>query len=109
MANTKSKALNMLETSKTLSERASQYYTAIARDIKDSTITVLEKKIEKLKNKVFDLSDFTLEADANAGQRRMSQEDCQSQLQQLLDTQYAIKVLELELKLKTDIYKELFD
>jgi hypothetical protein len=105
---TSTKALEMLKKSQSVSERAEAFISGIQRDIKDERITVLERKIEKLKEKEFELSDFALETDANRGTRRMTQDDCKNRFAELMDTKYEIKMLELELKLKIEIYNELF-
>jgi hypothetical protein len=102
------KALEMLKKSKSVSERAEAFIGGIQRDIRDEKITTLERKIEKLKEKEFELSDFALETDANRGMRRMTQDDCKNRFSELMETKYEIKMLELELKLKTEIYSELF-
>lgn len=101
-------AMTMLQNSKSVSERAEAFYGGIKRDINDEVIVSLEKKIEKLKEKEFELADFSLETDMNRGQRRMTQEDCTSRFRELVDVKYKISILELELKMKSAIVKELF-
>lgn len=103
-----SNAMTMLQNAKSVSERAEAFYGGIKRDINDEVIVSLEKKIEKLKEKEFELADFSLETDVNRGQRRMTQEDCTNRFRELVDVKYKISILELELKMKSAIVKELF-
>lgn len=102
------KALEILQKSKTVGERAEQYSQAIKKDLEYEVIRSLEQKIEKLKSRIFDLGDMTLDTNLNKGLVRMSQEDCQARFKELISAEYELLLSEEELTAKKEIFAKYF-
>lgn len=108
MAKNETKAFGLLSTSKTTKEKAKAYAPSIRRDLLNSFIIELERKKDKINDKLFDLQEFTLDSDLNAQQKRMSMEECKTQFNEILALEYELKLIEMELKAKREIFEEYF-
>ncbi len=102
------KALALLKKSKSTTERASKYASRIAQSLRVDKIIPLEEEIEKIDDKIFDLQDFSLETDLNAGMKKLTKEDCEKRFGEIIDLQVKKTVLELKLKATQEAYDELF-
>ncbi len=101
-------ALSLLRKSKSTEERAEAFYNGIARDLKIDLIDDLTRKREKLEEEKFELEDFTLSTDQNAGQRKMTQEECKAKFARLIQIDYEIEILDLEIQVKSAAYEKYF-
>lgn len=104
----KKNALQMLQTRKSTSERANHYYTSTKRDLRLDVIVPLERKKEELENKIFDLENFDLETDRNAGRTAMTQAEVQKRFKDLIEARYELTLVSLELEAKEKIFNEYF-
>lgn len=102
------KALTLLKSNKSVSERAEAYVKSIARDIQKNKIDVLVSKKEHLEDEIFELENFTLNTDRNANLRAMTKDECQERFERLIDAQYELKLLALELEVKEAAYANYF-
>ncbi len=103
------KALSLLESNKTTKEKASSYVVSIARSLKRNVLETLQDKIDKLKDENFDLENFALDTDLNKNLRQMTKEDCELRFKKLIDNQFEIEMLELELASKTKVFNTYFN
>jgi hypothetical protein len=108
MKNNAAKALRMLENTKSVSERASTYFTSIKRDLYDEVIKDKERAIEIKEDKIFDLSDFNLSTDYNKGMQRMTKEECKNRFIQILNLKAEIALQKLELQTYKEEFVDLF-
>ena len=70
-----SKALNLLQSNKTLAQRATEVIERIKKDTEITFIDLLQRKIDNLSDQIADLSNFSLETNLNKGQMALSIED----------------------------------
>lgn len=103
-----SKALSMLQKRKSTSERADQYFKSIRRNIEISLIFDLERKKEALEGKIFDLENFDLETDHNAGRSAMTQDQAEARFVELINANYELELLTLEIDSKKEIFAKYF-
>jgi hypothetical protein len=104
-----SKALELLGKSKTVRERADSYVVSMKRNLQKKILDTLQDKIDAIKDKNFDLENFTLDTNLNAGVRQMSKEDCESRFEQLINNQFELQLLEAELKVKQEAFNQYFN
>ncbi len=102
------KALNLLKTNKTVSERASNYVVSIQRNIQRDVIDQLIARKEKIEQDLFDLADFTLDTNLNAGQKRMTKEDCEERFKRIIDLEYQLTIVGYELEIKQKSFNKYF-
>lgn len=102
------KALTMLQKRKSTSERAEQYFKSIKRNLEIKLIFELERKKEVLEGKIFDLENFDLETDHNAGRSALTQDQAEARFQQLIEASYELELLNLELESKREIFNKYF-
>lgn len=103
------KALELLKTSKTVTERADSYAKSIKKDLEYKVIRALEQKKEGLESKVFDLQDFNLHTNHNEGKVANTQAECQARFEQLINAEYELELVSLELEAKRKIFNKYFD
>ncbi len=94
------KALDFLSKNKTISERAESYTNGIKKNIQYSILTSLENARDKIKSEIFDLQDFNLTTDLNKDMRRMSQQDCEARFIKIIELEYELTLMEVEIKSK---------
>jgi 5,10-methylene-tetrahydrofolate dehydrogenase/methenyl tetrahydrofolate cyclohydrolase len=101
-------ALKMMKTNTTVKVRAEKYATAIKRNLQADIIDVLVKRQEQIDSDIFDLQNFNLDTDVNAGQKAMTKEDCQDRFAKIIQLEYEMKIVELELKVKQESFDKYF-
>lgn len=104
-----SKALNIMQKSKSVEDRAVDYLESIKRNIQADTIDVLLKKRDKIKDKISGVLDFTLQTDLNAGQSSITRDDCESRFKRAMEYEYELEILNLEIEAKEAIFAKYFD
>lgn len=102
------KGLDLLKKSKSTNERAEAFYNGIARDLKIDVIDTLTRKKEKLEEERFELEDFTLGTDVNAGMKKMTQDECKAKFARIIEIEYELEMLDLEIESKTAAYEKYF-
>lgn len=102
------KALTLLEKNKSVKERSESYVKSIKRSIFRNEIEKIQDKIDKLNEKNFDLENFSLDTNLNAGLKQMTKEDCEARFVELINNRFEIEMLTLELESKTKIFTEYF-
>lgn len=103
-----SKALEMLKSNKSVSERAENYATAAKRNIQRDVIDTLVAKIEGMEDELFELTNFQLETNVNQGYVQMTKEAVESRFKKIIDLEYKLKLSELELKTKQESFNKYF-
>ena len=102
------KALEMLKTNKSVKERAEHYIESIKRNIQTDVIDAIVKRREDLTYQLFDLADFTLETNINSGREAMSREAVEERFKKIIDIEYKLKLIELELSTKQASFDKYF-
>ena len=74
MATKETKALELLKNNKTVKERAENYIVSVKRNIQRDVIDALVQKKEQMEDELFELTNFSLEMDANRGFEAMTKE-----------------------------------
>ena len=108
MAKSNMKALELLKTNKTVSERAENYVTSVKRNIQRDVIDALTAKKEGMEDELFELTSFNLETDMNRGQHTMSKDAVETRFKRIIDLEYKLKLVELELKTKQESFDKYF-
>jgi len=98
------KALDLLKTNKTVSERAEQYATSMKRNIQKNVIDVLISKKERYEDDLFELTNFTLDTNINQGMNQMTKEDCEKRFTKIIEIGYNLELLTRELDIKQAIF-----
>lgn len=104
-----SKALELLKQSKSVAQRAAQYVTSVKRDIQRDVLDALTKKKEALDDELFDLSNFSLETDMNAGRKQMTKDDVLVRFKRMIQIEYELKLITMELEVKQTAFNAYFD
>ena len=107
-ASTKTKALTLLESNKSVKEIAGSYLSSIKRNLQASVIDNLKTKIDTLTDRRFSLQNFNLTTNLNNGVVAMSREECEKRFKDLIDLEYELSLTEMELKIKTKSFNEYF-
>ena len=102
-------ALAMLSRSITASERAEDFAKRIKKNIQKNTLDVLEEKIEKLGDIIFETKDFSLNTDLNKGQQALTMSECQARFEKIIELEFEKKLLERELRIKQTSFDNYFD
>jgi TolA-binding protein len=102
------KAITLLKTNKSVSERAERFAEGIRKELEYDMILSLEKKLDSMDDKIFELEDFSLNTDLNKGMRRMTQEECKGRFKDIINLNYEKKLLQLELNAKREAFEALF-
>jgi len=101
-------ALALMEKNKSVKERAESYFESVRRNIQRDVIDALVAKKEDLKDKLFELTNFTLDTNLNAGLSRMTKDDCEKRFKQIIENEYQLELIELELSAKQDTFNKYF-
>ena len=102
------KALQMLKNGKSTKERAERYVKTSKEDIFEEVLKPLEREILAIDDKLFELEDFDIETNLNQGKVRMDSNQVKARFKEMINLKYKKQMLELELKVKTSCYEELF-
>jgi hypothetical protein len=108
MAKSAMKALELLKSNKTVSERAENYATAVKRNIQRDVIDTLTAKKEGIEDELFELTNFNLETDVNRGYAALTKESVEARFKKIIDLEYKLKLVELELKTKQESFNKYF-
>jgi len=103
------KALSLLKTNKTVKERAESYFKSIQRNIQKNVIDALIQKKEALEDKIFDLENFTLDTNLNAGLRTMTKEDCEKRFVDIISSEYELELINREIEIKQATFNKYFE
>lgn len=102
------KALELLKTSKTVKERAESYANSVKRNIQKDIIDELISKKEKFEDELFELTNFTLETNLNSGLKSMTKEDCENRFKRIIEVEYLLQLVQIELKIKQESFDKYF-
>ncbi len=108
MATKESKALELLKTNKSVSERAENYIISVKRNLQRDVIDSLVQKKESMEDELFELTNFSLETDVNRGFQAMTKESVEARFKKVIDLEYRLKLVELELKTKQESFDKYF-
>lgn len=108
MPNTTIKAVSLMKKSKSASERATTYATRIKESLKTNIITKLTEQIASIDDKIFDLENFDLSTDLNAGKSEMTKKECEKRFAEIIELNFQKELLEAELKSKQATFDSLF-
>jgi len=102
------KALELLKTNTGVAERAENYVSSVKRNIQRDVIDALTAKKEKIDDELFELKNFSLETDANRGVVEMKREDVEKRFRKIIDLEYELKLVSLELTAKQESFEKYF-
>ena len=102
------KALEMLKSNKTVAERAENYITSVKRNIQRDVIDQLISKKEAMEDELFELSTFNMETDMNKGFQAMTKETVEARFKKIIDLEYKLKLITLELTTKQESFDKYF-
>ena len=102
------KALELLKTNTGVAERAENYVSSVKRNIQRDVIDALTAKKEKIDDELFELKNFSLETDANKGVIEMKREDIEKRFRKIIDLEYELKLVSLELTAKQESFEKYF-
>jgi len=102
------KALELLKTHTGVAERAENYVSSVKRNIQRDVIDALTAKKEKIDDELFELKNFSLETDANKGVIEMKREDVEKRFRKIIDLEYELKLVNLELTAKQESFEKYF-
>lgn len=101
-------ALSLMKKNKSVSERAQAYFESVKRNIQRDVIDKLVSRKEELEDRLFELTNFTLDTNLNAGLRQMTKDDCEKRFKEIIETEYQLQLTELELKAKQASFGKYF-
>lgn len=102
------KALNLMKANKSVDERSDAYVVSIERDLRKEMIDTLIERQEKIDDQMFELTNFTLDTDANKGLAQMSKEDCKTRFKKIINLEYEATLIAAELKIKQASFDKYF-
>ena len=102
------KAEELMRANKSVEERSEVYTKAIKRNLQKNVLDKLTEDKEKLEDERFDLENFTLNTDMNAGVKQMTKEDCEKRFLRLIEIDFEIEMLDRELKIKQESFTKYF-
>lgn len=98
----------MMKKNRSVSERAESYFESTRRELQREVIETLIVKKEKISDELFELSNFTLETNLNANLRQMTKVDCTLRFKKIIDLEWELQLLELELNSKQASFDKYF-
>ena len=108
MATKETKALELLKSNKSVKERAENYIVSVKRNIQRDVIDALVQKKEQMEDELFELTNFSLEMDANRGFEAMTKERVEDRFKRVIDLEYKLKLTNLELITKQETFDKYF-
>ena len=108
MATKSTKALDLLKSNKSVSERAENYIISVKRNLQRDVIDALVQKKESMEDELFELTNFSLEMDANRGFEAMTKERVEDRFKRVIDLEYKLKLTNLELATKQETFDKYF-
>lgn len=101
-------AFSMLQQTKSVADRAISFHESIRRNIQRDVIDKLISDKDELEDKIFKLTDFSLVTDVNKGTSAVTREEAEERFKDLIQAEYDLQLLELEIKAKTDSFNKYF-
>ena len=108
MATKSTKALDLLKSNKSVSERAENYIISVKRNLQRDIIDALVQKKEAMEDELFELTNFTLETNINNGVQAMTKETIEARFKKVIDLEYKLKLTNLELVTKQESFDKYF-
>lgn len=108
MATKSTKALDLLKSNKSVSERAENYIISVKRNLQRDIIDALVQKKESMEDELFELTNFTLETNVNNGVQAMTKETIEARFKKVIDLEYKLKLITLELATKQESFDKYF-
>ena len=108
MATKNVKALELLKSNKSVSERAENYIISVKRNLQRDVIDALVQKKEAMEDELFELTNFTLETNINNGVQAMTKETIEARFKKVIDLEYKLKLTNLELATKQESFDKYF-
>ena len=108
MATKSTKALDLLKSNKSVSERAENYIISVKRNLQRDVIDALVQKKEAMEDELFELTNFTLETNVNNGIQAMTKETIEARFKKVIDLEYKLKLTNLELATKQESFDKYF-
>ena len=108
MAAKSTKALDLLKSNKSVSERAENYIVSVKRNIQRDVIDALVQKKESMEDELFELTNFTLETNVNNGVQAITKETIEARFKKVIDLEYKLKLTNLELVTKQESFDKYF-
>lgn len=102
------KALDLLKSNKSVAERAENYAASVKRNIQRDVIDVLVAKKEAIEDQLFELTNFNLETDVNRGYQAMTKDSVEKRFTKIIDLEYELKLVSLELTAKQESFDKYF-
>jgi hypothetical protein len=102
------KALELLKKNKTVLERAERFAATTKRNIQRDVIDALVATKEKIEDSIFELSNFVLDTNLNAGLKTMTQEECEARFKKLIEAEFELTLIDVELKTKKEAFEKYF-
>jgi len=103
-----SKALQMLKTNTSVAERAENYVASVKRNIQRDVIDTLTARKEKITDELFEAQNFSLQTDLNKGLVELKRDDIEKRFRQIIDLEYELKLVSLELTAKQEAFEKYF-
>lgn len=97
-----------MQKSKTTNERATHYFASIKRGLQVEIIDKLKNERDTIIDKLYSLSDFSLDTDQNKGILSISKEECQRRFKESIELEYKLRLLDLEIAVKEESFNKYF-
>jgi hypothetical protein len=94
------KALEIMKKQSSVEERASQYFASVRRDIMRSVIDPVMTKIDRLKDDIIELKNFSLDTDINKGINAISKDEVTRRFALIVEKEYLLELAKKELEIK---------
>lgn len=102
------KALSLMSQNLSVKDRAEAYFESVRRNIQRDIIDGLIAKKEELNDKLFELTNFTLETNLNAGLNQMTKDICEKRFKDVIETEFQIFLVSRELEVKQASFDKYF-
>ena len=102
-----SKALELLKSNTPFAERAEDYVKTASRNIQQNFINSLVARKEALNDKISDKKNFSVITEK--GISEASRSSIEQRLSEILEAEYQLKLLVLELEAKQALFNEYFE
>lgn len=102
------RAFVMLNSVKSVKDRALQYSARIKTTLEVEMIHPLIEKVNKIDDEIYALEDFSLETDLNKGLRKLTKEDCEQRFKKIIELKYARALAVMERDSKIKAFNDLF-
>lgn len=104
-----SKALDLMKSKQTVSNRAEEIISSVEREVKRKYIDDLQDRIDGLEDRLSEAKQFNLTTNHNRGEVANTREECKGKLLDILELEYQLKLSKRELKIKKAIFADYFN